>query len=57
MMFLADLSGLVFLTAAGMMYASWKLYQKQEDPFASAVEEPDDSSQNVKRSLSLSRFD
>lgn len=30
MMYLADLSGLIFLTAAGMMYATWKLYRGPE---------------------------
>lgn len=32
-MYLADLSGLIFLTAAGMVYATWKLYREQEIPF------------------------
>lgn len=32
MMYLADLSGMIFLTAAGMLYAIWKLYREQEIP-------------------------
>lgn len=31
-MYLADLSGMIFLTAAGMLYATWKLYRGQEIP-------------------------
>lgn len=31
MIYLADLSGLIFLSATGMLYATWKLYREQEN--------------------------